>query len=388
MFSLTLTPLSISKTDVIGQKKSVEIIAIQNISDADYPAYNAGMHFPLLTGVPHGELEILHVVSHTWMTVGADHIIMLSHGLHVFVRRRGVKCVGFNDRYRMFVNPPTLANIRSNLPRDRAFIRTKDKERKVIADSDSEIEVSNPHFATPKPSKRRLGKTRSVKRPLPDSDVLSISDNTSPYPRSSVHAKKKTRIMTSAECLRQRVEQAALSDSDSYWLGGSPPKTVKIEKTEDLDDIILSSRGTGPGDVPADPISITSSPISLAYSSPMQSPTFPSSPIPPASPSPSSHSLQSNTANPVWPGGVYTTDLVYAFRLMDDLKKGSHTSHLSLEDSFDAAFPGVPFKPTTYYNARKRYRLIDQEKLESSLNAGRTRHGLWSTISKTISLRR
>lgn len=386
--SLILAPLPISKTDDIGQKKSVEIIAIQNISDADYPAYNAGMHFPLLTGVPHSELEILHVVSRTWMTVGADHIIMLSHGLHIFVRRRGAKCIGFDDRYRMFVNPPTFANIRSNLPRDRKFIRIKDKERKVIADSDSEIEASSPHPATPKPSRRRLGKTRSVKRPLPDSDVLSISDDTSPYSHSSVHAKKKTRIMTSAECLGRRVEQAALSDLDSHWLGSSPSKTVKIEKTQDLDNIILNDCGTGQGDVPAGPISIPSSPIAPVYSSPMQSPSIPSSPIPPLSPSPSYHSLQSNTANPAWPGGVYTADLVYAFRLMDDLKKSSHTSHLSLEDRFDAAFPGVPFKPTTYSNARTRYRLVDQEKLENSRNAGRTPHGLWSTISKTVNLRR
>lgn len=71
----------------LSDRNNQEIIAIQNNSDTDYLAYNVGMHFPLLTGVPQGELEILHIISRTWMAVGVDHIIMLSHGLHIFVHR-------------------------------------------------------------------------------------------------------------------------------------------------------------------------------------------------------------------------------------------------------------------------------------------------------------
>lgn len=163
---------------------------------------------------------------------------------------------------------------------------------------------------------------------------------------------------------------------------------VKMEKVDDLDDSIPSGRGTRQGDASANPISITPSPISFTNSSPIQPPSFSSSPVPPASPSPSSRGLQSNTANLVWPGGIYTTDIVYVFRLMDDLKKSSHTSHLCLEDRFDAAFPGVPYKSTTYANARTRYGLVDQQKLEDSLNAGSTRRGLWTTLARSVKLRR
>lgn len=73
---------------------------------------------------------------------------------------------------------------------------------------------------------------------------------------------------------------------------------------------------------------------------------------------------------------------------MDDLKKSRHTSDLSLEDRFDAVFPGVPFKNSTYGDARTKFGLVDQQKLEDSVKAGRTRRGLWTTLASSVDLRR
>lgn len=290
-------------------------------------------------------MELLHVPSRTWMSIGDNHIIMLSNGLHVFVRRQGVKCRGFDERYNMFIKPRTHIHIRTNLPGDRTFVRTKEKQhlaaRRCKADSESEVEVTSPRPVENLPSRVWIRK-----RPAPQSSdehsIISISDDsTPPSHRLSKHAKKKAR---------------ATSISDPHLL-------IKMEPVDNTLPTVDSRQ-------------------------PSFSPSFPTSPIMRSSSASSlSHNLQTNA--PKWPQSAYTCDLVAGFKKMDDLKKRDRTSSKSIAKHFKSAFPGVDYRTgSTYRDARTKLKYVNQEDLETSMKAGHTRNGLWNRLASTIDLRR
>lgn len=339
---------------------------MQNAPSKDLPYFPIAEYTNELFDVKHHEVEILDVPSRTWFSIDAGHIIRISKGLHIFMRRRGTICKNFDHHYQLFVNPPTLANIRTNLQGDRAFVRAKEREsrlRRRYRSSDSEVEIlDSPSPASrPRTSTKSNMKFRGRHRSDVQDEVIEISsdDDCLPPPTS----RKRARVYPVKS---EPIEDFRLP-SDSDGDDRLPPPTFRKRarvhpvKSEPSEDFRLPSDSD-------EPVSDRSSPM-------------PTSPIPtPSSPIPS---MTSDTLK--WPLGMYTKDLVRGMRKMDDMRKlklGQNT-----EECFAAVFPGALYIKSTYYDARFRLKHVRQRDLDAAVRAGRTAQGRWAKISKTIPLR-
>ncbi|THU76403.1 hypothetical protein K435DRAFT_813435 [Dendrothele bispora CBS 962.96] len=88
--------------------------------------------------------------------------------------------------------------------------------------------------------------------------------------------------------------------------------------------------------------------------------------LPPPSPLPLGDIPVNNTENVTseftgsekrskWPGKWNTQDIIHGFILMDDLKGGPKKRKISREKAFGIAFPGVPYKASTFTKAYRTY---------------------------------
>lgn len=302
---------------------------MQDAPAKDLPYFPITEYTDKLFNVKYDEVEILDVPSRTWFNISTGHIIRIAKGLHIFMRRCGIVCKDFDHHYQLFLNPPTLTNIRTNLQGERAFIRAQAREKRLghrYETSDSEVEVlhSPVRASQPRKPKKSTSKKSNLKSQgkRPANEVIEISSDDSP-----------------------------------------PSKRARVGpvKSEPVEDFYLATDSDRP-------VSGNSSPM-------------PTSPIPtPSSPMPV---MTSNTSS--WPTRWYAKDVIHGLKKMHEMRKAKIRE--SCEERFTTVFPGVTFVNSTYYDALKRLQQARQEDLEKAVLAGRTPQGRWSHLAKTIPLR-
>lgn len=379
-----------------------------------------------LVGVPFNKVELLDVPSRTWMGIGKGHVVPLVNSVHIFVRRRGVKCLDFDRHYDLFVKPPTMVNIRTHMRGERATIRSKLKSKPAAkshrpdsGSDSSDVEVLH----SPRPLSmlpiRIRGHTINMRKPkhrIHDSDFGNVEVLHSPRPLSTLPTQTQRHIHDSDLVAEQLTHELALkakrayykdrdqqymSDSDvDFEDATSSPAPRPVVKPEPEDDYHTyhphkRPRYTCPmfsdeGDA-IDPIYVDSASERSATPVPEadnRSPSLqPTSPVPQHVSSPPVKSddpnLHSNAS--VWPAGWYTKDIVKGLRMIWRMKAESTLS--SSKARFEVTFRGVPWQKSTYYDAIKRLNGMQQEDIDKSIAAGYTRAGLWSNLAGDVRLR-
>ncbi|KZP33854.1 hypothetical protein FIBSPDRAFT_847014 [Athelia psychrophila] len=352
---------------------------IQNINASDWPACDITEVIEQRTGVSCSKIELLDNPSRTWYNIEPGHILHLKTGEHIFARACGVSCPDFDQQYRLFTHPPTMSNIRNNYSKERAYLRTKERQRKLrsVTESDSEVEVV--HSPRPavvvtrkkslKTSKSTCKTSRKRRAPSSDDEIIEISDDDDPPFRSTTSS-------TSFKCARTMYRTSAGSRRPP-----NPKKPViKVEHEHDWPPLDSDSEF----DLP--PTSIIKKekpdPPSLTHSrssSFMPSPTLPT--LAPAS-------SRSQSAKPsVWPSTWYVKDVTDGLRAMHKMKMRREKDLQTVEARFCAAFPGTAFVRSTYYDATKRLDDLDQSDIDAAVAAGHTPAGSWAELAKKVPLR-
>jgi hypothetical protein len=338
---------------------------IQDIDDADWPSYPLANHLPDLLGVRFDEVELLDISTRTWFHIRKGHAIPLTSNLHVFIRRRGVKCQDFEHHYNLFIRPPRTPNIRTHMR----------GERRHIA-------------AAQRATTRTIG-TRS------GSESLEILDSDDPIAqRANRRAKtRKSRTCQSKTAYRQ----SSSSDIEDIDVFSSPPshvmtsslkRLIKDEPEEDFGRQLKRPRYTS-GTLACGSASDVA--ISIGSSSePSTSPEPPSlqqhlstpspSPYPPDADETSTVAIRSITPSQ-WPMGWYTIDILEGFMQMEETKN----KILSVERRFENVFQ-VPWQKSTYYDARRRLTKLRQCDIDMAMAASRSQAGLWSLLAKEAPL--
>jgi hypothetical protein len=82
---------------------------------------------------------------------------------------------------------------------------------------------------------------------------------------------------------------------------------------------------------------------------------------------------------------MYTIDMVYGFRRMDQLLKGKKGNYAS---RFSQVFNQPLAAESTYYDQVQRWEIGSPALRKAALEAGRTSAGHWSTYAKQVPLKK
>ena len=86
-----------------------------------------------------------------------------------------------------------------------------------------------------------------------------------------------------------------------------------------------------------------------------------------------------------WPSNMYTIDMAYGFRRMDELLKAKEGNY---ESRFRRVFNQAPAAESTYYDQVQRWELGSPALREAALDAGRTSAGHWTAYAKRVPLKK
>jgi hypothetical protein len=332
------------------------------------------------------EIELLDVPSRCWLRVRKGHVISLTANLHVFIRRRGIKCQDFNHHYNLFVKPPKAPNIRTNMRGERKFIAVAKSQSAAASHSDSDSLDDTP----PRPTKRRL-QLKNLPRDvvLSDSEV-EVFDGSASQQRGCKVKEEPAADRLPRPTKRQRrlsknvLREIVLSDSEVEVFDGPASqqrkRRVKGEAFSDMELLHKRPRyvhlykGS-----PSDPIDIDGASEHSSSAEPsIRSPSLSPNPFAAITPEPPL------IINP-WPAGVFTCDIVNGFRSMDS--RIMLRDFPDIKDRFRHIFR-TAYHHSTYYDARRRLRAMNQDDIDLAVDAAHTPTGLWSRLARDVPLKK
>jgi hypothetical protein len=267
-------------------------------------------------------VQAYNMALRTWTKVKPGHIVTAKEGEPILVKAINVtECFDF-DRHLASTKAGAF-HIRSNLPQERAAVRQKIKSR--------------------------------CKVPAPPPSVISLtSSDEDDVASSQVTCSKPFRAPTSAAAGPSRTVVKAESAETSFDNESTPKKRKQ------------ASPGPSPTTQHLHP------PRRPRRHS--RSPSHAPSSSPPVSPAPGQTDDDAiDVDDPVWPADFYVVDIVHGFNQCDRARQARQ----SVSGAFTATF-GIPFRRTTYYENRKRWKEASQTVRDKSTAAGRTTQGTWA----------
>jgi hypothetical protein len=333
---------------------------------------------PLTTDKGKSYIQLYKEDLGVWVAINTDHVIIVHEGARIFLK---LSTVSICDELDEYIDPPSRrSGLRTDLTRERAFVR--DMEVKAVVNKANRTQdrkassgttlllpaLSSSHpIALPSikresslrkklPPPKRSRDNKGKKREVEVIEVHSSSDNgafNAPFITAKAMQEDNDIILISSDDddLPEVKKEAALSSrtlkADPYL--PTPPIKGEVKK-----EATSSSRTL----IKADPYSPTSSSTSTSYSSPSLSPE-------PALP----------TRRKCWPADFYAIDIDAIFR---ETKKFSSKGN-GIREVFENRFQ-VPFKRTTFYDHRRRWRAAGKLERNMARSGGHTDTGLWSTF--------
>ncbi|KAF8064137.1 hypothetical protein FPV67DRAFT_1451370 [Lyophyllum atratum] len=313
-----------------------------------------------LGAVPASSIQVYRDGLGVWANANTNHVILVERGSRIFLRSSLVTtCRDFA----VHLHPPhTPADIRTNLPAERAYVKRKEAQRQMKNFEDRHA-IRTPSLPTTSHTPFSTPLSNAAMAHTPPFEVTNYTTRPTKRARHEQKSKGKgkQRATSILEVTSGSEKELVPATAPSTRREISAPEIIEISSDSDCGGrLLLLPTVKREGSREASFMSFSS--LNSRYT---------------ASPSPEFQSIKPEPGISLirrWPADFYAVDVVKGFDALRTAPKGTTKGSV-----FNMLY-GLKFSSSTFYEHQARWLAAPPDERDRAIAADRTVDGLWSTF--------